>query len=117
MKLKTLAYLSLITLVTSLSPAAHAQTFSAIYAFTGANGVYPYSEVTLRARGVLYGTTVCTQDCTGNGTVYQISHVGSNWVHTPILIFSGYAISTSPTGEICLSRGRQPAVLGLKYGF
>ena len=35
MKLKTLVCLSLITLVASLSPAAHAQTFSTIYAFTG----------------------------------------------------------------------------------
>ena len=38
MKLKTLVCLSLITLVASLSLAAHAQTFSVIYAFSGPRG-------------------------------------------------------------------------------
>ena len=41
MKLKTLVCLSLITLVASLSLAAHAQTFSTIYAFAGPRGVIP----------------------------------------------------------------------------
>ena len=66
---------------------AHAQTFSVIHAFTGQNGAEPYTGVTIRA-GVLYGTTLCIEWCGGAGTVYQISRVGSNWVHTPISLFS-----------------------------
>lgn len=85
MKVKILAYLSLI----SLNPAAHAQTFNVVHAFTGLNGTTPYSGVTIRS-GVLYGTTLCTQypnNC-GLGTVYQVSHVGSGWAHTTISLFS-----------------------------
>ncbi len=55
MKLKTLVYLSLITLVASLAPAAHAQTFSVIHNFQGPEGDGPYTGVTLRG-GILYGT-------------------------------------------------------------
>ncbi len=88
MKLKTLACLSLITLVASIGPAAQAQTFSTIYAFSGNSGIWPQAGVTLRA-GVLYGTTVDTEFSTGTGTVYQLSRVGSNWTHTVISFFSG----------------------------
>ena len=66
---------------------AHAQAFSPIYAFNGVNGAVPTAGVSIRA-GVLYGTTACTQYCTGNGTVYQIIPVGSNWYFTPISLLS-----------------------------
>jgi hypothetical protein len=89
MKVKTLVYLSLTALVASLSPAAHAQTFSVIYAFTGANGAFPYAGVTLKA-GTLYGTTLETGLGSGPGTVYQLSNVGSNWAHSVIWPFPGY---------------------------
>ena len=88
MKLKTLFYVSLITFVASLVPAAQAQTFSTIYAFSGDTGIWPQAGVTLRA-GVLYGTTLDTEFATGNGTVYQLSRAGSNWTHTVISFFSG----------------------------
>ncbi len=84
MKLKTLVYLSMITLVTSLTSASHAQTFTVIHEFTDRNGVFPSAGVTARA-GVLYGTTACTRPfpC-GNGTVYLMNPVGSNWSYAPI---------------------------------
>lgn len=92
MKLKTLVYLSLITLVASLSLAAHAQTFSVIHAFTGGiNGTSPNAGVTIKGNA-LYGTTV------GAGrsysTVYQLTHVGSNWFEIPLSFLGidvGYA--------------------------
>ena len=88
MKLKTLFSLSLIALVASLHTAAHAQTFSVIHAFADGTGVIPLSGVTIRA-GVLYGTTSCgPQYCIGNGTVYQMVPVGSNWHFTPISLLS-----------------------------
>lgn len=82
MKLKTLVCSTLIAIVGLLNTAAHAQTFSVIHAFGGVSGAYPYSGVTVRA-DVLYGITLCTQFCTGNGTVYQIIPVGSNWYFAP----------------------------------
>jgi uncharacterized repeat protein (TIGR03803 family) len=88
MKLMTIVRLSLITLVASFSRTGQAQTFSVIHAFTGQNGAAPEAGVTIRA-GTLYGTTRCVRYCTGAGTLYQITHVGSNWIHTPILFFSG----------------------------
>ncbi|MFZ0704704.1 MAG: choice-of-anchor tandem repeat GloVer-containing protein [Candidatus Korobacteraceae bacterium] len=87
MKLKTLASLSLITLVALLGLAARAQTFGTIYAFNGVDGGGPASGVTIRA-GVLYGTTPCLQGCGSGGTVYLISRVGSNWAHTTIAFLS-----------------------------
>ncbi len=43
MKSKTLFYLILLTLFTSLIPAAHAQTFSVIHSFTGrTDGAYAF---------------------------------------------------------------------------
>jgi uncharacterized repeat protein (TIGR03803 family) len=69
------------------SPSAHAQSFSVIHTFNDPSGVFPYAGVTVRA-SVLYGTTLCTRDCTGNGTVYQLAPVGSNWYFTPISLLS-----------------------------
>lgn len=86
MKMKTLIYVSLITLVTLLDPAANAQTFSVIHTFTGSSdGQYPEAGVSLRA-GTVYGTAF-----TGfgsKGDVYQITHIGSDWITVPILLFS-----------------------------
>lgn len=48
MKSKTLFCLILFTLPKSLIPAAHAQTFSVLYAFTGsAGGIGPGAGVTI----------------------------------------------------------------------
>ena len=90
MRLKTLVCLSLITIAASLVPAARAQTFSAIHAFTEGNGVGPVGGVSLRA-GVLYGTATCTGECdsSGSGIVYQINPVGSSWYYVPIFAFTG----------------------------
>ena len=73
---------------TILAGTAGAQTFSVIHAFNGVNGAVPSAGVTLRG-GVLYGTTLCLPYCGGEGTVYQITPVGSNWYFTPLFFFSG----------------------------
>ncbi len=91
MKLKTLVCLSLIALVASLSPAAHAQTFSTIHSFTGgSDGANPSAGVTIRA-GHLYGTTTNGGSST-YGSIYDLSQSGANWViHTiAVLTNNGY---------------------------
>jgi uncharacterized repeat protein (TIGR03803 family) len=83
----TLASALAIFLVLTLSAtAAQAQTFSVIHNFTGAggDGANPQAGVTLR-NGVLYGTTAAGGS--GCGTVYQITHSGSNWTTVPIYAF------------------------------
>ena len=59
MKLKPVAYLSLIALVAYLAPLVHAQTFSVIHTFVPSvdNGAYPNAGVTKKGNA-LYGTTV-----------------------------------------------------------
>jgi len=63
------------------STKAPAQTYSVIHNFSGADGQSPTAGVSLRG-GILYGTTL--QGGNGNGTVYQTTHAGSNWVTNPI---------------------------------
>ncbi len=98
MKLKNLVCLILITLVASISPAAHAQTFSVIHAFTGVpgQGGFPYAGVTIR-RGVLYGTTQNTFDY---GTVYLMSRTGSQWNFSTIFDFDGGNGGDSPMARV-----------------
>ena len=79
MKSKILPYLVLLTLVASLIPVLHAQTFTVIHSFTGGiGGGSPYSGVTIRGTA-LYGTT--PDPC---GTVYQLTHSGSNWLFSTL---------------------------------
>jgi uncharacterized repeat protein (TIGR03803 family) len=84
MKVKSLVCLSLITLLASLAPLAHAQTFSVIYNFAGHNGGDPNSGVTIRA-GNLYGTTYSGGT---SGAVYELTRSGSDWVYTPLSFLS-----------------------------
>jgi hypothetical protein len=90
MRLKFLVILTLITLVASVSPTAHAQTFSVIHSFTGSggDGAYPHSGVSLRG-GAIYDTTRQggIGGVNGPGTVYQMTHVGNNWIYAPIFLF------------------------------
>jgi uncharacterized repeat protein (TIGR03803 family) len=72
------------------APAAYAQTYSVIHAFTGIDGAEPSSGVTIRGNA-LYGTVPdsCTPNCmVGPGFVYQITHAGSNWTTTPLFSFT-----------------------------
>ena len=86
MKLRIVGILSLITLAASFVQSAHAQTFSVIHKFTFAgDGANPVAGLTLRA-GILYGTT--TVGASHNGSVYQVTHSGSNWATTPISFLS-----------------------------
>ena len=76
MKSKTLI---LLTLLASLIPAVHAQTFTVLHSFTGGiDG--PWAGVTIRGNA-LYGTTEGYPNC---GTVYQLTHSGSNWLFSAL---------------------------------
>ena len=86
MKIRILAWLSLVVFVTLFNAEANAQTYSVIHYFSGTrtNGSYPLSGVTLK-NGVLYGTT--HDGGAGCGIVYQMTHSGSDWAFAPIYVF------------------------------
>ena len=82
MKSKTVFYLILLTLIASLIPAAHTQTFSVIHSFTGGtDGETPEAGVTVRGNA-LYGTA--GGPFGGCAAVYQLSHSGSNWLFSTL---------------------------------
>jgi uncharacterized repeat protein (TIGR03803 family) len=97
MKLRTIVYLNLIALVAFLSLAAHAQTFSVIHSFNGADGKHPDAGVTLKA-GVLYGTTF--GGAGSGGTIYQMKRQGSNWTATPIYVFTSNEVGENPWARV-----------------
>jgi uncharacterized repeat protein (TIGR03803 family) len=73
---------------------AQAQTFNAIYSFTGGqDGGNPHAGLTIDRAGNLYGTAINggIQDCGsgyGCGTVFQVKHRASGWVFNLLYSFS-----------------------------
>jgi uncharacterized repeat protein (TIGR03803 family) len=94
MRLKFLVFLSLITLVASVSPTAHAQTFTVIHTFESTQGSHPFGATTIRG-GSLFGTTA--GDLDKPGSVYQLSPMGSNWLAVPLALF--YLDGHGPMGN------------------
>ena len=77
-------------------PLTHAQTFSVIHTFGSGEGGIAVSGVTLR-NGNLYGTT-SGEGSVAPGSVYQISHIGSNWITTPLALF--WLMGYGPNGNV-----------------
>ncbi len=96
---------TVLVLMLTANPSAHAQTYSVIHTFSGSDGdgASPEAGVTLRG-GVLYGTTYGGGiGGIGNrvGTVYQMTHVGSDWIYTPIFFFRGDGVGgANPTSRV-----------------
>ena len=110
MKSKSLFYLILLTLFVSLSPPMHAQTYSVLHEFT-ANYFSPWAGVTIRG-SALFGTLNNAPNC---GTVYQLTHSGSNW------LFSTIAAPTNgcnPAGRVVFGPDGHlyGATAGISYG-
>ena len=66
-----------------------ASTTEIIYSFAGdEDGEYTDTDVAIDAAGNLYGTSVLGGE-SGGGTVWQLSQVAGNWVHTVLYSFTG----------------------------
>lgn len=114
MKLKTLFCLSLIAVIASLSPVAYAQTYSVIHTFDERNGDggNPITGVTIRG-SILYGTTNGSgrgQD----GTLYQLSLSGNNWLYGLDTYFSPDA--GGPTSRVAFGPDGHPYGVSLTGG-
>jgi uncharacterized repeat protein (TIGR03803 family) len=90
--------------LTLAAQSARAQTFTVIHTFTGPDGSYPQTGVTIDAAGNLYGTTV-GGGATGNGTVFELSNPGSGWVLNTLYSFSWLSSGGSdPQGRITVAQ-------------
>lgn len=92
----TLAWTMLFAAVVAL-PAAHAQTLTMLYNFTGrTDGGYPVAGLTMDRLGNLYGTASYGGNTGGSpcygggcGTVFKLEHIGSSWMLNRLYAFSG----------------------------
>jgi uncharacterized repeat protein (TIGR03803 family) len=65
---------------------AQAQTFTVLHAFSGPDGAYPYSGVTIAANGNLYGVT-SNGGTYQAGVAYQLKLIASEWIFTSLYQF------------------------------
>jgi uncharacterized repeat protein (TIGR03803 family) len=87
--------------VYQLTPSGSGWTETVIYAFSGSDGQWPLSGLTLDAAGDLYGTTYQggTYPCNGSGcgTVFELTYsVGSGWAESFLYSFANGADGLDP---------------------
>jgi len=101
----TRAILSIILMTAGLRlvPLAPGQTYTALYAFHGADGARPSDGVIFDAAGNLYGVTV-KGGARNHGAVYQLSPgQGGSWVQTVLYSFGSKSQDgTTPFGGLVL---------------
>ena len=90
--------------VYQLTPSGGSWTKTILYTFDGRDGAAPWSALAIDPSGTLYGTTLFTSGSGisyfGYGTVYQLVHTGSDWIHTTIYTFPSQAVGDYPRGVI-----------------
>ncbi len=93
-----LAWVVMLTL--TFMPSAQAQSYSAIYSFTGgADGAYPEAGVTMDSAGNLYGTAY-QGGTSDRGTVFKLSHKGSGWLLNLLYSFTGREDGGGPIARV-----------------
>ena len=79
--------------------AANAQTFTILHTFTGqGDGGTPYAGLTIDQAGNFYGTT--SAGGAGYGTVFKLTHSGSNWIMSTLYSFRGGNDGGYPTARV-----------------
>lgn len=90
---------TLVCALALLATVAQAQTFVDLHSFTGfGDGSVPEAGVTLDRAGNLYGTTF-------QGTVFKMSHFGSEWVLTTLYTFQGGSDGANPASRVVFGPG------------
>jgi len=102
--------LAILFALTIVATSAQAQTYKVIHSFTdGADGANPQSGLAIDAAGSLYGTTVAGGTghlCSappGCGTIFRLTHAGSDWVTTPIYEFYGTSDGGHPISPVAFA--------------
>ena len=97
----------ILTTAVIAAPAAQAQTFQVLHAFTGGqDGAAQEDGLTIDQAGNLYGTASAggnqvsgyenNDGNTGCGSVFKLAHDGSGWVLTPLYDFEGGSGGNNP---------------------
>jgi hypothetical protein len=101
----------LLALTVVATPSAQGQTYRVIHNFTGGrDGAIAENGLTRDNAGNLYGTTLhggngsCIGDdgLRGCGTVFELKHVGSGWILTPLYDFAGGNDGLLPTSRVII---------------
>ena len=88
-----------------LANTAQAQTFSVLHNFTaGGDGLGPEASITVGPGGVLYGTAG-GGGTYGNGTVFKLKQVNSDWVFSTLYEFTGGSDGGHPIGGVVIGPG------------
>jgi uncharacterized repeat protein (TIGR03803 family) len=114
-RIRTIAVTAAILLAMAIiaAPAAEAQTLSILHAFTdGGDGGAPYAGLTTDQAGNFYGTT--SSGGAGYGTVFKLTHLGSNWVLSTLYAFQGGNDGGYPIARVV--RGPDGALYGTTSG-
>src|SRR5271169_6626419 len=92
--------LSLLCALTTVAlQSAQAQTVTILHSFTGhGDGGAPYAGLTMDQAGNFYGTTLAGG--AGYGTVFKLTHSGSNWVLSTVYAFQGGNDGGYPTARV-----------------
>jgi uncharacterized repeat protein (TIGR03803 family) len=98
---------------TAASTKALGQTFTPIHSFNFSDGDSPQAGVTIDRPGNLYGTTYYGGSH-GQGEVYKLTHVGSNWIFDIIYSFAGGSDGAHPYAG-ALVFGPDGALYGTTY--
>ena len=91
---------ALVLAIIITASAAHAQTFTILHTFSGrGEGGEPHAGLTIDLAGNFYGTT--STGGAGYGTVFKLTHSGSNWVLSTLYTFQGGDDGGYPPPECC----------------
>ena len=74
-------------------------TSTSIHNFTGTDGMYPQSGVTLDAQGNIYGTAWMGGP-NGNGSVYKLTNTGGSWTEETLYGFPNSTDGQYPVGGL-----------------
>ncbi len=106
--------LILFATINSASPAAQAQTITALHSFTGgADGAFPYAGLTMDRAGNFYGTASGGGGYDREGVVFRLSRAGSGWIFTPLYSFRGEPDGSTPYGGVIV--GPDGSLYGMTY--
>ena len=94
--------------------AAHAQTYTVIHSFSGAEGAYPDAGLTMDKAGNFYGTASFggTADM---GTVFKLAHAGSGWTVLPLYSFANDGDGANPLAPVTI--GPDGSLFGTTIGY
>ncbi len=99
---------TLFAVIMVLTTAAWAGNQAALYIFCSqpvcTDGAYPYAGMVFDSANNLYGTTQDGGPDLNGGTVFQLKHSGSGWMHSIIYAFTGGSDGANPVGPLVIDQ-------------